>query len=177
MSGLLFTTGFIFGVAGVLRMARTAAVHDSAAARVVRRADAEAWAARRQAKRTAEMCLEARRQRRKLRLDIETLAHKVEADEARAAQMNSPRGPLYVLDDRKGPEDLAFEVKVMHPDYHHVARGAPTDIVAGWAAGRRYLVWASTAQRAETKVAARLPAKAGYVMLSTVQMAVDPDQG
>ena len=62
-------------------------------------------------------------------------------------------------------------------DIAGVNRSAPDETAEGVrAAGRRYLVWASTVQRAETKVAARLPSKAGYVMLSTTQLAVDPDQ-
>ena len=78
---------------------------------------------------------------------------------------------IYVLDDRKSPNDQSWIIAVMHPNYKtHVSPEATPELSMAWCTGKRYIVWAVDKDRAVDKLWSKLPKEKGFV-ITAVTMA------
>jgi TolA-binding protein len=86
---------------------------------------------------------------------------------ARIAEARTLSGPrLWVVSDRWSPGDKAFVAHVSNPEVAIIRSGNPHAVA--WQAGRRCLLWGSTARQASERFAARFPPSRGW-MISPVE--------
>jgi hypothetical protein len=112
----------------------------------------------------AKETLELKRDARRMTEEMERMETRTQDRTKRISELEASAVRIYVLDDRKTPNDNAFVVTVSHPSFERLAPGAPPELARSWAGGRRYLVWAVDRDKANVRAALRCPAGKGYVI-------------
>lgn len=119
----------------------------------------------------ARETLAMRRQDKRLEKQIDELAGQCLDIKAKIAEAEKVDRRIYVLDDRKTPNDQTWIITVMHPNYKlHVTPEATPELNMAWCTGRRYVVWAVDKDRALDKLHGRLPKEKGFIISGLSQI-------
>ncbi|MEI6557335.1 MAG: hypothetical protein WCO00_02930 [Rhodospirillaceae bacterium] len=125
----------------------------------------------------ARETLALRRQDKHLENQIEELSGQCGDLKTRIAEAEKIDRRLYVLDDRKTPNDQTWVISLMHPNYKtHVLPEASPDLNMAWCTGRRYVVWAVDKDRALDKLNGRMPKEKGFVITGVAKIATEKER-
>ncbi len=172
--GFAIVIGLICLIGGLARAARNVEAAQHRVAKLVGHKETQVDRIKRVARQTLQMRRDLRAQRHRLdmvELDCGSL-------EERIRHASSVDRRLYVLDDRRTPNDQTFIAVVSHGDYaHQINARARPDVVRAWYHGRRFVVWALDKPKARNKVFTRFPERSGYHLRSLLSEDEHHDKG
>jgi TolA-binding protein len=116
---------------------------------------------------STELLQKVKEEQAEIEKQFPELVSRIDELKARIAEARTQAGPrLWVVSDRWSPGDKAFAAHVSNPEAAIIRSGNPHAIA--WQAGRRCLLWGSTARQASERFAARFPPTRGW-MISPVE--------
>lgn len=160
MAALIGLTALAFSLALAIRQLKTA---EERILNAAQRKQAQVDRIRRAARGTLRQARDLRDARR--RKDAIALA--CEDLEERLAASGTIDRRVYVLDDRRTANDVAWMVKISNPEYAaRVNANLEKRALESWKRGRRFLVWGLDEKKAREKTAARYPDHKGFTILT-----------